>query len=279
MQLYIYAKSGHNFGLENIRRASVLCNMLEDLDPILCSGDYRAATFAKNELGVKKGLGVDVIGSLPHIMGRGDILIYDDSGEASETMQEHMKDFCTHLYKVGVDIPFDLVDDCFTNDTESTNEKAIFFADDDYSNWFLEFSKGYKADDYDLVLGHYFFFGNEDKLKDSFKNVLEDEEYIQTVKNTKYLLTASVQTCLESIASGNNPIFFQRGDKDSLNKDLLQKYNIPTVEASNLEELVTNSQKIIDNYPNTKPIERFDISSIKQEISDTLKKFEIYNHL
>ncbi|MEA3316284.1 MAG: hypothetical protein U9Q30_10530, partial [Campylobacterota bacterium] len=145
MQVYIYAKSGHSFGLENIRRASSLCNMLEDTDPVLCSADYRASTFAKSELGVKKGVGVDVIGNLPHVMERGDILIYDDSGEASETMQTHMKDFCTHLYKVGVDIPFDIVDDCFTNDKESTNEKAIFFADDDYANWFLDFSKDYKA--------------------------------------------------------------------------------------------------------------------------------------
>ena len=39
MQLYIYSRSGHNFGLENVRRASAICNMLKINDPILCTAD------------------------------------------------------------------------------------------------------------------------------------------------------------------------------------------------------------------------------------------------
>ena len=64
MQVYLYAKSGHNFGLENVRRVSSLVNVFKDTDPILCTADYRAATFAKSELGVNRGVGVDVIGNL-----------------------------------------------------------------------------------------------------------------------------------------------------------------------------------------------------------------------
>ena len=113
MQLYVYARSGHNFGLENIRRVSAIINMLKECNPILCTSDYRAATFAKSELSVKTGVGIDLIGNLPNVMERGDMLIYDDSNEASQTMQNHMKEFSRNLYKVGIDIPFDIVDDIF----------------------------------------------------------------------------------------------------------------------------------------------------------------------
>ncbi len=276
MQLYIYAKSGHSFGLENIRRASALHNMLENCDPILCSADYRAATFAKAELGVKKGVGVDVIGNMPNVMERGDMLIYDDSNEASSTMQSHMKEFCTHLYKVGVDIPFDIVDETFFEHTKVTNEKAIFFADDDYAEWFFKLIQTGEKQNLPLIWGHYFFFKNESKIASYFSEVIEEDGYINTVKSTNYLLSASVHTCLESLASGNHPVFFQRGDKPVEHRDLLEKYNIPCIlEIKTMEELMNNFEQIIQNYPQTNPIEKFDISKIKKEIEDTIKKFEM----
>ncbi len=276
MQLYIYAKSGHSFGLENIRRASALHNMLENCDPILCSADYRAATFAKAELGVKKGVGVDVIGNMPNVMERGDMLIYDDSNEASSTMQSHMKEFCTHLYKVGVDIPFDIVDETFFEHTKVTNEKAIFFADDDYAEWFFKLIQTGEKQNLPLIWGHYFFFKNESKIASYFSEVIEEDGYINTVKSTNYLLSASVHTCLESLASGNHPVFFQRGDKPVEHRDLLEKYHIPCIlEIKTMEELMNNFEQIIQNYPQTNPIEKFDISKIKKEIEDTIKKFEM----
>ncbi len=275
MQLYIYAKSGHNFGLENIRRASALHNMLQNSDPILCSADYRAATFAKAELGVKKGVGVDVIGNMPNVMERGDMLIYDDSDEASSTMQTHMKEFCTHLYKVGVDIPFDIVDETFFEHIDTKNEQAVFFADDDYNEWFFKFIQTGEKQNFPLVWGHYFFFKNEDKIASYFSEVIEEDGYIDTVKSTKYLLTASVHTCLESLASGNCPVFFQRGDKVPYNLDLLKKYNIPTVSGNTMDELMQNFEQIKTNYPKTNQIEKFDISQIKNQIEETIKKFEM----
>jgi hypothetical protein len=276
MQVYIYAKSGHSFGLENVRRASAICNMIKEVDPILCTADYRAATYAKSELEVSKGVGIDIIGNLPHVMERGDILIYDDSGEASDIMQESMKQFCTHLYKVGKDIPFDIIDNTYCNDKEIKEQKAIFFADDDYAQWFLDFCKDSTKQDLPLLLGHYFFFGNEDKLKPFFSEILEEEQYINTIKTTKYLLSASVNSCIESLASGNYPVFFKREDTlDIQNLDLLEKYNIPTIQGENLELLIKNFNKKIENYPKLHSIKKFDMSKIKKEITDTLEKFKM----
>lgn len=274
MQLYIYAKSGHNFGLENVRRASAICNMLQECDPILCTADYRAATFAKAELGVQKGVGIDVIGNLPHVMERGDMLVYDDSGEASDTMQAHMKEFCRNLYKIGTDIPFEVVDEEYFKHTETQRDKAIFFSDDDYANWFFDLALNSKKIDMPLILGHYFFLGNEDKLINHFEDLIEEDEYIDTIKSTKYLLTSSIQTCMESVASGNKPVYFKRYDKEEIeNVALLEKYNIPTIEEKTLEKIVEKFGQIIRNYPELNKMEKFDILEIKNEINKTLELF------
>ena len=274
MQLYLYARSGHSFGLENIRRASALCNMLKESDPILCSADYRAATFAKQYLDVNKGVGVDVIGNMPNVMERGDMLIYDDSNEASDTMQAHMKSYCRELFKVGSEIPFDVVDETFFESCDKTNEKAIFFADDDYAEWFFKFIQTGSKKDIPLIWGHYFFFKNEGKTAEYFSEVLEEDEYVDTIKNTKYLLTASVHAALESIAAGNSPVFFKRGDKDPQNFELIKKYNIPVIDGENFDNLVENFEKQIESYPEIKQIEKFDISEVKEKIEKTLKLFE-----
>lgn len=273
MQLYIYAKSGHTFGLDNIRRASAVCNILKDLDPVLCTADFRAATFAKTTLGIEKGMGVDLISNMPNVMERGDIFIFDDSGEASQTMQSHMKEFCTHLYKAGEDIPFDIVDETFFDHIEKTHDKAIFFADDDYNEYFFKLIQTGSKQNIPLIWGHYFFFKNEDKIKSYFSELIEDDEYVDTIKGTKYLLTASVHTALESLASGNYPVFFKRGDKETLNTDLLEKYNIPQIEADSMNTLIEKFEETISNYPAVNKIEKVDISEIKEQIEATLKRF------
>jgi hypothetical protein len=274
MQLYIYARSGHNFGLENIRRASAISNMLQESDPILCSADYRAATFAKEYLNVNKGVGVDVIGNMPNVMERGDMLIFDDSGEASETMQTHMKEFCTKLYEIGKDIPYDIVDEIYFDKVDIKRDKVLFFADDDYNEWFLKLMETGSKKDFPLIWGHYFFFKNESKMAEYFSEVFEEEDYQELVKSTKYLLTASVQTALESLASGNSPVFFKRGDKEPANIELIEKYNIPIVSGKDFDTLVENFEQTIQNYPQTNTIEKFNITKIKEEVEGVLKKFE-----
>ncbi|MEA3352988.1 MAG: hypothetical protein U9Q33_04120 [Campylobacterota bacterium] len=273
MKLYIYAKSGHNFGLENIRRSSAIYNSLKNLDPIFCSSDYRAATYAKSAMGVIKGVGIDVIGNLPHIMERADILIYDDSNESSSTMKEHMKDYCTQLYKMGEEIPFDIVDMSYFEKVPTKYEKVIFFADDDYCKWFLSLCQNSIKQDIPFLLGHYFFLGTEDIYKRYFSDIFEDEEYKDVVRSTKYLLTSSVHTLLESIASGKKPVYFKRKDKGLIeNIELIEKYNIPIIDSDNLDDLIKAFEKVIQNYPSIKDIEKFNANDIFQKIDQVLEK-------
>jgi hypothetical protein len=275
IQTYLYAQSGHNFGLEAIRRCSAIYHQLEVVNPILATSDYRAATFAKDELGVKKGVGVDIITALPHLMTRRDILIYD-SQEPSDVTKEYMKDFCTILLEVGVDIPKDIVDDEFFETSKTTREKCFFFADDDYEDEMLNIlCVNSKKHNIDMLMGHYFFMRHDEKLAPFFNEIIEEEDYTQTIKETKYLLTSSTNAALQSLASGNHPVYFQRQIKEFKGDlDLIEKYNIPTIEGKDLNELIENFEKVISNYPQTNKIEKIDISKHVKNIIDTTAKYE-----
>ena len=275
IQTYLYAQSGHNFGLESIRRCTAIYHQLTQVDPILATSDYRAASFAKEELGIKKGVGVDIITALPHLMTRRDILIYD-SQEPSDITKEYMKKFCTILLEVGVDIPKDIIDDEFFETSKTTREKCFFFSDDDYEDEMLNIlCVNSKKQDMPMLMGHYFFMRHDEKLAPYFNEIIEEEEYAKTIKQTKYLLTSSTNAALQSLASRNKPVFFARSIKEFKGDiDMLEKYNIPIIQGKDINELVANFEKVILNYPITKEIKRIDISAHIKNIIDTTAKYE-----
>lgn len=273
MKIYLYAKSGHAIGLDATRRCSAISKLVKEHDPILCTCDFRAGAYAKEELGIKKYVSVDVLSNLPNIMQRGDILIYD-SDEASEFMQEHMKEFCTLLYKFPEDIPNTIIDkEFFYPQTNQNIEKLIFFGDDDYSNSLLTLCKdGFKTD-IPLQWGHYFFLGNEKELSKTFNTILEEEEYINSIQKTKFLLSGSLNACLESIACGNKPVLLKRDDKeyDSL---LIEQINIPVVEGDSLEKVINSFSNIINNYPQLNEIPDFNSDGIVTKINEKIETYK-----
>jgi len=273
MNIYIYTKSGHNVGLDEVRRGAVLYKQLnkKGCDPIMCTADYRAATFAR-DLGVHKGIGIDVIGNLPNLMERGDMLIFN-SDEPSDTMREFMAEYCTKLYEIGIDISKTLVDDSFLKGGNKSIEKTFFLGDDDYTDSLLKVLCKDKVD-INLLMGHYFFMGNDDKLAPFFNNIIEEEEYFETILNTKYLLTSSLNAAFESLASGNFPVFYPRVDKINEDLELIKEYNIPIVAGSDMAEIVSNFETIIKDYPKTKKLEKVDTSKIIDEISSIIEKFK-----
>jgi len=276
MQVYIYAKSGHNIGLEATRRCAAVASILKEFDPILCTCDFRAGVYAKEELGIKKYVSVDVLTNLPNMMKRGDILIFD-SDETTEFLETHMKDFCSLLYKIGDDIPDFIIDTSLFVKNESPKlEKTFFFGDDDYENKLLELTNNSSKQELNLLLGHYFFLGNESKLAAYFNMLFTDEEYVNTISNSKFLLTTSLQSCFESIACGNNPILLLRQDKE-YNMEFISNLNIPTINYNeNLDKIVSEFEEKIISYPKLNEIDNFDFTPIIEQVS---KKIDAYNKL
>ena len=278
MQVYLYAKSGHTIGLEATKRCAAIANALKEFDPILCTSDFRAGAFAKDLLGIRRYVNIDVIRNLHNIMEKRDILIYD-TPEINDNMKKDMTDFCTLVYGIDDEIKGIIVDSSIYNKTDNTNlnklDKTIFFGDDDYNNIFLEMAKESEKQEINMLMGHYFFLGNEKVFSNYFSNVIDEQEYVQTIKNSKYLLTASLQSALESLACGNFPVLFKRFDKN-YDEELITNLNIPVIKGDNLKQLIENFSVIINNYPN---INNFNIISFDTIIKNVKEKIDLYNKL
>lgn len=278
MQLYFYAKSGHSIGLDAVRRCASVASSLQEFDPILCTSDFRAGAYAKEHLGIKKYVSIDVLSNLPNLMQRGDILIYD-TDEASDFMEKHMRDFCSVLYKIGTDIPFETVNTTlFKPQKNSSSSKALFFGDDDYNDSLLTLCENSSKQSLPLLLGHYFFLGNEKKLAPYFSSILEEEEYIKTIQNTKYLLSGSINACLESLYCGNSPVFYKRDDKNYAHIEFIEKLNIPVVLGNSLPKIIEAFENIIPNYPTLDTMELVEMDAVYENIKAISNKFsQLFN--
>ncbi len=275
MQVYLYAKSGHTIGLEATKRCAAIANFLKEFDPILCTSDFRAGAFAKDLLGVRRYVNIDVVRNLHNIMQKRDILIYD-TPEANDDMKKDMKEFCTLLYGIDNEIEGIVVDtSIYTKQENPKLEKTIFFGDDDYYNLFLKLLEDSGKSDINLLMGHYFFLGNEKIFNNHFSNVIDEEEYVETIKDSKYLLTASLQTALESLACGNKPVLFKREDK-IYDENLIHELNLPVIEADSLKDLLEKFDASINEYPIISNFNIINLENIKKEIKE---KIDLYNKL
>ena len=275
MQVYLYAKSGHTIGLEATKRCAAIANFLKEFDPILCTSDFRAGAFAKDLLGVRRYVNIDVVRNLHNIMQKRDILIYD-TPEANDDMKKDMKEFCTLLYGIDSEIEGIVVDtSIYTKQENPKLEKTIFFGDDDYYNLFLKLLEDSGKSDINLLMGHYFFLGNEKIFNNHFSNVIDEEEYVETIKDSKYLLTASLQTALESLACGNKPVLFKREDK-IYDEKLIHELNLPVIEADCLKDLLEKFDASINEYPIISNFNIINLENIKKEIKE---KIDLYNKL
>lgn len=108
-----------------------------------------------------------------------------------------------------------------------------------------------------------------------FSNVIDEDEYVETIQNSKYLLTGSLQSALESNSCGNKPVLLKRVDKE-YDEELISKLNIPTISSNNLNEIIKAFEQIIGNYPQ---IKNFEIADLTMLYKDIKTKIEVYNSL
>jgi len=235
MRAFYYVHTGHRIGLDRFRRAAAIVHALGDFEITLLCSDFRIAQVA-SEYGVKNSVGVDVVRNIPQISHYGDRLIFD-SEEANPIMLEDMKSYFSTFIHVGnADIA---IDDEYFKQEEKTIDLTYFFGDDDYEKDLekhLDFIDGLDAS---LQLGFYYFLDYEDMLKTKFKEYFEFEEYQETIKRSKVLITSSPQAVLESLASGGKPIYIQREDYINDFQKLFNELNIPIIVNYNKDKLLS----------------------------------------
>lgn len=250
MRLFFYAKTGHRVGLDRLRRVVALMNEFKEYEPFLMVEDFRAASFAKSELGVKKSIGIDDIRNMANFCNRGDVVIFD-SDEYSNIMHQEMIDYFKYFIRVSDKIDDEpkkgellisfykqgeniingvLVDRDFFGEFKKDTKRVFFYGDDDYEKNLMKKSKIFKDLDVDLVEGFYFFLNYQDELK-YFKNIYEIEEYKDIIKRAKTFITSSPQTALETAASKSDVIYIQREDKDKNLVPLLKEIGIKVLES------------------------------------------------
>jgi len=246
MNLYFYAKTGHRVGLDRLRRVVALMKEFEEFNPLLMVCDFKAASYAKSEYGIKRSVGIDDVRNMANICERGDIVIFD-SDEYNELMHQDMINFFGKFIRVS-DNPQDsakegeilispylrgeniinaiLVDKRFFGDFKKDIDKTFFFGDDDYEKDLLKKSKIFKGLGIDLLEGFYFFIDYLDELKDNFKNLYEIDEYEEIIKKSNIFISSSAQSSLEAIAAGAKTIYIQREDKNENLNPLLKDLGV-----------------------------------------------------
>ena len=264
MSLYIYAKTGHNYGLDDLKKCAYIYKELEEYKPILLVSDYRACAYANEYLNIKGATSIDVVQNIANVAINGDSLIIC-SDELNSALLEDMAKFFKTIVVIDnpiIDLPnifyinsLNIQTQYYNNiDTFKSDIPVLFFGDDDYNKQLK--SLPIKNKKVKLLKGYYFFMGYDEEIKNNFLDIIDEEEYFNTIKNSKYLITSSIYSCLESLYHNNKPIFIKRDDKIYNDEHILKQYNIPIYSFNELSNILNNPNDIFINYPNIilKPI-------------------------
>ena len=267
--LYYYVNTGHQIGLERLRRGAALLNRLtaKGVETQLLVNDFRAGLVAR-ELGVTEYVTIEGIQDIDAIAENGASIIIDSVEDDHGRLVKYCQDFeqvwrfghdendaPIHSEKIlGTDII--LVDDVFFEQSEKEERTLFFLGDADYNKTILGNDEFFKAFDMELLLGNYFFVKYEDDLAKLFTILHEPEEYEDLVKSTTTLVTASSQAALEAKVAGAKVIYIHLAERTLYPIALLESHGIAVVEGFDSERLTALLQNNLSN--DALIIEKFD---------------------
>ena len=279
--LYYYANSGHKIGLERVRRGAALLKRLESngVATQLLVNDFRAGLAAK-DLGVKEYVTIETVQDIDAIAEAGNSIIIDSSEDDRGRLVKYCSDFknvwrfehdpsdtSVHgetLFRSGCKdescVDAVMVDDDYFEETAKEKRTLFFLSDADYDKTILSNEAFFKALDMELLLGNYFFVKYEDDLAKLFSTLHEPEEYMDLIKSSSRIVTASAQTALEAKVSSAKVIYLNISKNDLYPVELLKTYGIDIVNGFDAEDVAKYLEKETQVSQNT--IDRFDENKI-----------------
>ena len=279
--LFYYANSGHKIGLERVRRGAALLKSLASsgVETQLLVNDFRAGLVAK-DLGVKEYVTVETVQDIDAIAQFGDSIIIDSPEDDHGRLVKYCEDFKNvWRFEVGNDdvsvhgeilfkveckdescVDAVIIDDTYFEET-AKEERILFFLNDaDYDKTILNNEAFFKTLNMELLLGNYFFVKYEDDLAKLFSALHEPEEYMDLIKSSSHIVTASAQTALEAKVSGAKVIYLQLSNNDLYPVELLKTYGIDIVNGFDAElvaKYLKEETQLIENI-----VERFNEQKI-----------------
>ncbi len=265
MKLYYYAFTSHKYGLDRMKRATVILNGLreEGIDTMLLVNDFRAGLVAR-EFGVNESVTIEGIQDIDAIAQTGDCIIIDspedDHGRLVKycsdfkrvfRFAEHREDSSIHgeiMLKLNCQdekcISSLVVDDIYFKEHKKDDRTLFFLGDSDANKTILNNADFFKDSGMELLLGHYFYVKYESDLEKIFTTLHESEEYIDLICSSSRVVTASFQTALEASVAGGEVIFIDMDTLDVEEREILNKLNINLINKFNKEEY---EQKILES--------------------------------
>jgi len=260
--LYYYAYSGHKIGLDRVKKAAALLKGLEasGVESRLLVNDFRAGLAAR-DFGIAHSVTIESIQDIDAIAQIGDVVIIDSPEDDRGRLQKYCSEYKavfrfaqsgddTSRYgevMIGPEceddasIPSVMVDDIYFEPTPKEERRVFFLNDADYDKVILNHSDFFRANSMELLLGHYFFVKYEDELAQLFTKVHESEEYMEIIRTSTNIITASIQTALEAKASGAKVLFIALLEPSIEQIDLLGRYGICVIK--DLESFTLDIEK------------------------------------
>ena len=266
MKIYYYAYTGHKYGLDRARRATVILKKLNEkgFNTMLLVNDFRAG-LAMRDFGILEAINIEGIQDIDAIAQTGDVIIIDSPEDDHGRLVKYCSDF-KQVFRFAendndksihgeimltVDCKKDekcissiIVDDIYFEQHKKVDRTLFFLGDSDSDKTILNSADFFKDSGIELLLGNYFYVKYEDDLKNIFTTLYEPEEYTQLICSSKRVITASLQTAIEASVAGAEVFYLSEESLSYKNKELLKLFNIILI--ISLAEY-TNKQLTIDN--------------------------------
>ncbi len=279
--LFYYAHTGHKIGLDRAKRGAAVIKALakEGIEARLLVNDFRAGVALK-EHGIREYVTIETIQDIDAVAQTGDSVIIDSNEDDHGRLVKYVSDFrhvwrfahdkedCpVHgeiLFKAGCEekscMEAVIVDDVYFESSDKEERILFFLGDSDHDKTILGNTEFFKHFDMELLLGHYFFVKYEDDLAKLFDSLYEPEEYIDLIKSSSTVVTASAQTALEAKASGAKVVYIDLEKTAVYSSSILQTYDIAIIKGfdiTRLNEALKNKAVSAE-----KSIEKLSISKI-----------------
>jgi hypothetical protein len=279
--LFYYAHTGHKIGLDRAKRGAAVIKALarKGVEVQLLVNDFRAGVALK-EHGIREYVTIETIQDIDAIAQRGDSVIIDSDEEDHGSLVKYVSDFkqvwrfankreedSAHgevLFKAACGdegcLEAVIVDEVYFEASDKEERVLFFLGDSDHDKRVLDNADFFRHFKMELLLGHYFFVKYEDDLAKLFNILHEPEEYVELIKSSSTVVTASAQTAVEARVTGAKVIYLDLGRETLYPLALLEKYGITIVKGFDTEGFDAALHSEIP--AEKKKIEKIDISKI-----------------